>query len=60
MGLSGPRPAARSSWAEKARKSLVLLWLPYTWPKTRLEVWTFLIRKNPKRGGLGTVSTLGS
>ena len=39
--------------AEKARKSLVLLWLPYTWPKTRLEVWTFLIRKNPQARRFG-------
>jgi hypothetical protein len=46
--------------AEKVRKPLVLLWLPYTSPKTSLEFRTFLIKKNPKRDGLGTISTLGA
>ena len=31
----------------------MLLWLPYTWPQTRLEVWTFLIRKNPQARRFG-------
>ena len=48
-----PDPRQGLVVAEKARKALVLLWLPYTWPQTRLEVWTFLIRKNPQARRFG-------
>jgi hypothetical protein len=56
----GPDPWQGLVVVEKARKPLVLLWLPYTWQKTRLEVWSFLIRKSSKGGGLGIISTLGA
>ena len=44
-GLLWPDPRQGLVVAEKARKPLLLLWLPHTWLKTRLEVWKFLIRK---------------
>jgi hypothetical protein len=46
--------------AEKARKPVVLLWLPYTWLKTRLEVWKFFDQEEPQARGLGTINTLGA
>ena len=35
----------------------MMLWLPDTWMKSQLEARG---RKNPKRDGLGTISTLGA
>ena len=47
--------------AEKARKAIVLLWLPYTWPQTQLEVWTVFDQEEPPSAAVwGPSARLGA